>query len=153
MMMEVWCLSSLLCPRVFYYDYKTMRQQRKRDKENLQVSRYSKANMIRQHFSQSLGNSSNPTLEIFFHTIGGSRASCWAVEEDGDLELSCPQVHCSYQTSLLLLFITSLPLSLYLLYHSTLLRSSFLLLWLWYDSMFVKGPLTHNSGACIGLSE
>ena len=37
MMMGVWYLIPFLCPRVFYDDYKAKRQQRKWDKENLQI--------------------------------------------------------------------------------------------------------------------
>ena len=33
-----------------------MRQQRKWDKENLQISKHSKANVIRQYLSQTLSN-------------------------------------------------------------------------------------------------
>jgi len=57
-MMGVWCLSSLLCPRVFYYDYKAHRQQRKWDKENLQIPKHSKTTMMRRHPSWTLANRS-----------------------------------------------------------------------------------------------
>jgi len=45
-MMGVWYLIPLLCPRVFYYDYKAKRQQRKWDKENLWIPNSSKAVMM-----------------------------------------------------------------------------------------------------------
>jgi len=40
---------SLLCPRVFYYDYKAMIQQKKRNKENFQIPKDSKREMIKWH--------------------------------------------------------------------------------------------------------
>jgi len=46
---------SLLCPRVFYQDYKAMIQQEKRNKEKFQIPKDSKREMIRWHLSQSLG--------------------------------------------------------------------------------------------------
>jgi len=46
---------SLLCPRVFYYDYKAMIQQKKRNKENFQIPKDSKREMIKWHLFRSLG--------------------------------------------------------------------------------------------------
>jgi len=40
---------SLLCPRVFYWDYKATIQQKKRNKENFQIPKDSKSEMMRQH--------------------------------------------------------------------------------------------------------
>jgi len=57
-MMGVWCLSSLLFPRVFYYDYKAKRQQRKWDKENLRIPNSSKAIMMVRRSSRTPTNCS-----------------------------------------------------------------------------------------------
>jgi len=48
-------LLSSLCPRVFYQDYKAMIQQKKRNKENFQIPKDSKSEMMRWHLSRSLG--------------------------------------------------------------------------------------------------
>ena len=55
---------------------------------------------------------SNPIPGILLCMIGSSQASCWAIEEDDNLEPSCSQVHCLRQSSFLPLFLTSLFLSL-----------------------------------------
>ena len=114
MVMGVYCLSSPLCPRVFYYDYKAKRQQRKWDKENLWIPKHSKATMMRRHLSEhwvATSWSSNPTPRILLCTMVRSQASCWAVDGDGDLELSCPRACYLHLAFLLPLSLASLIFS------------------------------------------
>ena len=42
---------SSLCPRVFYQDYKAIIQQKKRNKEDSQIPKDSKSEIMRQHLS------------------------------------------------------------------------------------------------------
>jgi len=82
--------------------------------------------------------SSNPTPRDLLWMIDGSWAFWWAVERDGDLELSCSRACYLYQTALLLsLYLTSLPdlssPSTTPLYLITSLSLSLLLLGLWYS--------------------
>ena len=96
--------------------------------------------MIRQHSSWTLSDRSlytNPTPGILPHTVDGSQASYWAVDEGGDPELSCSQTHYLYLFFLLHLFSLSLSLFLSSLYLLITLESSFLLLLLRYKPVTV----------------
>ena len=53
-----------------------MEQQRKWDKENLWIPKYSKANVISPEPLVTTPHSSNPTPGILLHILGGSWASC-----------------------------------------------------------------------------
>jgi len=140
-MMGVWCLSSLLCPRVFYYHYKAKRQQRKWDKENLWILKHNKATIMRRRPSWTLANYSplfSLTLGTLPCTMVGSWASWQAINRDGDLELSCSWVHFLHLAFLLSLFSASLFFSLPLLYLLTPLYSNFLPLPLQCDSVVAR---------------
>jgi len=128
-MMGVWCLSSLLCPRVFYYDYKAKRQQRKWDKENLRIPNFSKAAMmIRCPFwTPTAPRHSSPTPETLLCTMVRPRASWQTVSRDGGLEPSCFRAHFLHLIFLLLLSSASWSLLLPLLCILTFLSFSFLL--------------------------
>jgi len=91
MTMGVWYLIPLLCPRVFYYDYKAKRQQRKRDKENLWIPNSSKAIMMvwrssrtptnhsRTPWSYSGDSSSHNGWALSISTDRRQRQRSWAV--------------------------------------------------------------------------
>jgi len=109
-MMGVWYLIPLLCPRVFYYDYKAKRQQRKWDKENLQIPNSSKAIMMVWCSSQTPTNHSrtpNPTPATLPCTMVRPWASWRTIDRDGSLELSCSRARSLHLISLLLLFSAS----------------------------------------------
>ena len=55
--------------------------------------------------------SSNPTPRILLYMVVRSWASCWAVDGDGDLKLSCPWAHYLYLVFLLSLSSASLVFS------------------------------------------
>jgi len=136
-MMGVWYFSSLLCPRVFYYDYKAKRQQRKWDKENLWIPKHSKAIMIKQRPSHWLTApySSSPTLGTLPHRMVRSQASCQAIDKNSDLKSSCSRAHYLHLAFLLPLFSVSLFFSLPLLCLLTPLYSNSLILPLWCNSV------------------
>jgi len=114
-MMGVWCFFSLLCPRVFYYDYKAKKQQRKWDKENPQIPKHSKATMMRRRSSWTLGDYSP-----FFKSYSGdpSLLNSWVLslllglDGDGNFELPCSRACYLHLTFLLLLSLASLFLFL-----------------------------------------
>jgi len=83
-MVGVWFLDSLLCPRVFYYDYKAEKQQRKWDKENLRISNSSTAVMIVRHSSRTPWSYSGKFSlhngrALSVSTIRRQRRRSWAV--------------------------------------------------------------------------
>ena len=134
MIVGVWYLISLLCPRVFYYDYKAKRQQRKRDKETSEFPNIARPqwwdDALPKHWLTTL-RSSSPTPGTLPCTMVGPRASWWAIGKDGDLKPSCSRVHLLHLAFLLLLSSASLFFSLPLLCLLTLLYSNFLPLPLW----------------------
>jgi len=144
-MMRVWCFCSLLCPRVFYYDYKAKRQQRKWDKENLWIPKHSRLqwwNGTPPEHWLTAPHSSSPTLGTLSCMMVGSRASCQAVDRDGDLKSSCSWACYLHLAFLLPLSSASLFFSLPLLCLLTPLYSNSLLLPLRYDSMVSRLSLS-----------
>jgi len=137
-MIGVWCLSSPLCPRAFYYDYKAKRQQRKWDKETSEFPNIARPqwwdSTPSEHWLTALCSSS-PTLGTLPYTMVRSWASWWAVDRDSGLELSCSRACFLHLVFLLLLSSASLFFSLPLLCLLTLLYSNFLPLSLQGDSM------------------
>jgi len=105
MMMGVWYLILLLCPRVFYYDYKAKRQQRKRDKENLWIPNSGKAVMM---VWRSSWTPTNPTPTTLPRPMIGPWTFRRIVDRNGGLEPSCSCTHSLHLASLLLLFSASL---------------------------------------------
>jgi len=138
--MGVWCFF-LLCPRVFYYDYKAKRQQRKWDKETSEFPNIARPQWwdgVPPEHWLTTPHSSSPTLGTLPHTMVGPWASWWTVGRDGGLELSCSRARFLHLAFLLLLFSASLFFSLPLLCTLTSLTSSFLLLLLQGDFAMVQ---------------
>jgi len=129
--MGVCCLSSPLCPRVFYYDYKAKRQQRKWDKETSEFLNIARpqwwGDAPPKHWLIA-PRSSSSTTETLLCTTVSSWASWWAVGRDGDLEPSGSRAHFLHLAFLLLLFLAFLFFPLPLLCILTSLTSSSLLL-------------------------
>jgi len=130
MRMGVWSFFSL-CPRVFYYDYKAKRQQRKWDKETSEFP-----NIARLQWWDSAPSkhwltascSSSPTLGTLPRMMVRPQASWRAIGKDGGLESSCSRACFLHLAFLLLLSSASLFFSLPLLCTLTSLTSSFFLL-------------------------
>jgi len=133
MRMRIWWFF-LLCPRVFYYDYKAKRQQRKWDRETSEFP-----NITRPQWWDSAPpkhwlttpRSSSPTLETLPCTMVKPRASWRTVGRNSDLESSCARARFLHLAFLLLLSSASLFFSLPLPCILTFLTSGFLLLLLW----------------------
>jgi len=108
----------LLCPRVFYYDYKAKRQQRKWDKETSEfpnIARLQWWDSTPPEHWLTAPCSSSPTLGTLSCTMVGPRASWWAIGRDGSLVPFCSWACFLHLAFLLLLSSASLFFSLPLL--------------------------------------